>query len=136
MSCRNCSRSAFLLLVALAILSIRFGRAQTAAQTLEQLKKDARSAVALHQTDRALKDYEKAAAAAPTDIEVKLEMAALLKSMNRAAEAIAAFTEVLQLDPRNEAAELGLAGAYRMSSNFDEARRMIARAQQDHPASA
>lgn len=51
-------------------------------------------------------------------------------------EAIAIFEAVLESDPENEAAELGLSSAYRKVFNHGEARRVLLHAVRVHPESA
>jgi tetratricopeptide (TPR) repeat protein len=51
-------------------------------------------------------------------------------------EAIAAYREVLQSDPRNETAELGLAAVYRRVHNIVEARAVLQKARKQNPQSA
>ena len=50
--------------------------------------------------------------------------------------AIGAYQSALQMAPANEAAELGLAEAYRRVFNYDKAQAMLERAARQHSASA
>jgi tetratricopeptide (TPR) repeat protein len=63
------------------------------------------------------------------------QSAASLQAAGNFPEAIAAYQEALQRDPRSEAAELGLADAYRKVHNLDEARAVLQKARYHHPQS-
>jgi tetratricopeptide (TPR) repeat protein len=52
------------------------------------------------------------------------------------AAAIASYDGALRISPRNLAAEIGLAQAYRGVHNYDEAKRVLERAGAEHPQSA
>jgi tetratricopeptide (TPR) repeat protein len=51
-------------------------------------------------------------------------------------EAIASYDEALRISPRDLAAEIGLAQAYRGVHNYDEAKRVLGRARTEYPQSA
>jgi tetratricopeptide (TPR) repeat protein len=65
-----------------------------------------------------------------------LQSAEMLQAAGKLPEAIAAYQQVLKRNPRNEAAELGLADAYRRVHNIEEARAVLQRARRHHPQSA
>src|ERR1700735_46077 len=52
------------------------------------------------------------------------------------AAVIASYDEALQISPRNQAAEIGLAQAYRGVHNYDEAKQILERARAEHAQSA
>jgi tetratricopeptide (TPR) repeat protein len=65
-----------------------------------------------------------------------LPSAETLQAAGKLPEAIAAYQQALKHNPRNEAAELGLADAYRKVHNIEEARAVLRRARRHHPQSA
>src|ERR1700680_3877034 len=65
-----------------------------------------------------------------------LQSAETLQASGKFPEAIAAYREVLQSDPRNEAAELALVAAYRRVHNLAEARAVLQKTRKQHPRSA
>jgi tetratricopeptide (TPR) repeat protein len=65
-----------------------------------------------------------------------LSSAETLRASGRFPEAIAAYQQALKLNPRNEAAEIGLADAYRQVHNVEEARAALHAARRHHPKSA
>jgi len=78
-----------------------------------------------------------ASAQAPAQQEQELERQAYVKaSAGDWAAAIASYDGALRISPRNLAAEIGLAQAYRGVHNYDEAKRVLERARAEHPQSA
>lgn len=65
-----------------------------------------------------------------------LQSAEMLQAAGNLPEAIAAYQQALKENPRNEAVELGLAGAYRKVHNIEEARAVLEKARRHHPQSA
>jgi len=66
---------------------------------------------------------------------VALESAQTLARQERFPEAIELYRRALALSPRNAAAEIGLADAYRGVHNYEEARSILQRARREHPRS-
>jgi tetratricopeptide (TPR) repeat protein len=78
-----------------------------------------------------------ASAQAPAQQEQELERQGYAKaSAGDWAAAIASYDEALRISPRNLAAEIGLAQAYRGVHNYDEAKRVLERSHAEHPQSA
>ncbi len=65
-----------------------------------------------------------------------LQSAERLQVAGKLPEAIAAYQQALKQNPRNQAAELGLADAYRKVHNIEEARAVLQKARRHHPQSA
>lgn len=65
-----------------------------------------------------------------------LQSAEALQAAGKLPEAIAAYQQALKRNPRDEAAELGLADAYRKVHNIEEARAALQKARHHHPQSA
>ena len=101
-----------------------------------ELEKLALESVAEKDWDIAADEFRRAIEVQPRNIRLRVELGEALSSAQDFPGAIAAFNEVLQLDPRNETAELGIAEAYRRVFNYDETRKYLDRAQQDHASSA
>jgi tetratricopeptide (TPR) repeat protein len=117
----------------LLIAGARPATAQSAAQNARNLKIQAKVAEAAGQWAAAAADLEKAIELAPRDASLRMEFGDLLVKGARYADAIAAYHVALRISPRNLAAEIGLAQAYRGAPNFDEATRTIERAHAEHP---
>lgn len=101
-----------------------------------RLRKEARAAVEQGELEQALASYRQAAVLEPHDVSLQVDLAQLLKALNRPLQAISAFETALQMDPQNEPAELGLSDAYRQVFNYAEARRLLERSRLEHPKSA
>ncbi len=71
-----------------------------------------------------------------SDATVALQSADSLTKAGRYPEAIGLYRRALQLDPRTEAAELGLADTYRRVHNYDQARAVLQAARHHHPKSS
>ena len=71
-----------------------------------------------------------------SDATVALQSAESLTKAGRYPEAIGLYRHVLQLDPRTEAAQLGLADTYRRVHNYDQARAVLQAARHHHPKSS
>src|ERR1700744_4828559 len=97
------------------------------------LKQQAHSALANGQWDAAIQDYEKAVALDPKEVELRVELGAVLMKAGRLPDSIATFQEALHLAPHNLAAELGLARAYRAVHSYDETKRLLSLAIREHP---
>jgi tetratricopeptide (TPR) repeat protein len=69
------------------------------------------------------------------EARLALESAQLLTKEERFPEAIELYRQALAVAPRNEAAELGLADAYRGVHNYEEARSTLQTARRQHPMS-
>jgi len=104
--------------------------------TAGELERLAQESVAEKNWETAADEFRRAIELEPRSVRMRIELGDTLAAAEDFPGAIAAYNEVLRLDPRNEAGELGLAEAYRRVSNDDEARRQLERAKQDHPASS
>jgi tetratricopeptide (TPR) repeat protein len=71
-----------------------------------------------------------------SDATVALQSAESLAKAGRYPEAIGLYRHALQLDPRTEAAQLGLADTYRRVHNYDQARAVLQAARRHHPKSS
>ncbi|MGH9747995.1 MAG: tetratricopeptide repeat protein [Candidatus Acidiferrales bacterium] len=109
---------------------------QAAGPQLENLKQQARAAVASGRWDVAVDFYGKAVDLAPKELDLRVELAAVLTKAGRPADSIAMFQEALRISPRNLPAKIGLAQAYRSIPNYEEARRVLEGAAQAYPKSA
>jgi tetratricopeptide (TPR) repeat protein len=69
-----------------------------------------------------LQKFRQAIAENPRDAEIDLEFAHFLANVGKYPEAIGVYGDCLRLTANKEAAELGLAEAYRHVHNPDEAR--------------
>jgi tetratricopeptide (TPR) repeat protein len=130
----------FLTLLLLAMLTVAIFHPavvarQAATAESDALKQQAHASVRSGQWDAAIRSYEKAIELAPNDAPLRVELGSLLTKVGRAADSIAMFQESLRIAPRNLAAEIGLAKAYRGVPNFDEAKRVLERAIREHPKS-
>jgi tetratricopeptide (TPR) repeat protein len=68
-------------------------------------------------------------------VEQRIQLAGLLMKDNRFPEAIAAYKEVLALEPNNENIEVDLANVYRLVHNDEQARKTLIIARRQHPQS-
>jgi tetratricopeptide (TPR) repeat protein len=109
---------------------------QSKDSTAEKFLAEAHAAIANQQWERALASYDSAIQAEPRSEAPRVEKAMLLKQMGLYPEAIAGFEDALRISPRNQTAQLGLADAYRLAFNYEQARRVMEQAQKEHPASA
>jgi protein O-GlcNAc transferase len=122
-------------LASIAACSTAFA-VQDSTSALENLKQQARSALANGQWDTAAKAYQSATDLAPKDARLRVELGAVLMKTGRLTDSIATLQEALRLAPHNLPAELGLAQAYRAVHNYDEAKRVLNLAIKEHPNSA
>ena len=109
---------------------------QRPASEVEDLKRQAHSALVSGQWDVAIRDCQKAIALAPKDASLRVELGVVLTKAGQLPDSIAAFQDALHLAPHNLAAELGLAQAYRAVHNYEETRRILNLAIREHPKSA
>jgi len=77
--------------------------------------------------------YEKAAALAPHDANLRISLGLALAKAERPTDAIASYQAALEISPRNSAAEIDLAEAYRAVHNNDAARRLLELSAREHP---
>jgi tetratricopeptide (TPR) repeat protein len=108
---------------------------QHSTSEVAMLKQQAHSALANGQWDAAIQDYEKAIALAPKQVELRVELGAVLTKAGRLPDSIATFQEALRLAPHDLVAEMGLAQAYRAVHNYNETRRVLNLAIREHPKS-
>ncbi|KTC92937.1 MULTISPECIES: tetratricopeptide repeat protein [Legionella] len=73
------------------------------------------------QYTQAIQWLEKARAAAPQDLSIRLELATTYKMANQLANASQLYQQILSQDPQNRAALLGQAGILRLESQFNTA---------------
>jgi tetratricopeptide (TPR) repeat protein len=78
---------------------------------------------------------QRKSSAASKEARVALESAQSLARQERWPEAIELYRRALALSPRNDAAEIELADAYRGVHNYEEARSILQRARRQHPRS-
>ncbi len=77
--------------------------------------------------------YEKAAALAPHDANLRISLGLALAKAGRPTDAIASYEAALEISPRNSAAEIDLAEAYRAVHNNDAARGLLELSAREHP---
>jgi tetratricopeptide (TPR) repeat protein len=104
--------------------------------TAGELEKLAQESAAEKDWDTAADEFRRAIELDPRSVRLRIELGDSLAAAEDFPGAIAAYSDALRLDARNEAGELGLAEAFRRVSNYDEARREIERATHDHPESS
>jgi tetratricopeptide (TPR) repeat protein len=109
--------------------------AQTAAQQVSTLERQAASDIHAGNADSAAVALQKAISLAPHNPAPQVEYGNLLVVEEKYPDAIAAFQSALKYSPHNLDADLGLATCYRKLRNFDEAKRTLQRAIAEHPKS-
>jgi superkiller protein 3 len=108
---------------------------QAAQSRPSTVRQEARTAAAKGDIEEAVQKFRRAIAENPRDAESDLEFAHFLANVGKYPEAIGMYGECLRLIPNKEAAELGLAEAYRHVHNPDEARLVLKSARAHHPKS-
>ena len=98
-------------------------------------RQEARAAAAKNDAAEAIRKYQLAVAETPRDLSLDLEFAQFLAKAERYPNAIDVYRKALELAPRNEVAELGLAEAYRRVHNVDETQALLRDARKHHPKS-
>ena len=96
---------------------------------------EAKAAIRVGNLDLAAANLEKAMLLAPRDPSVAVDYGDVLVSQGRYPDAIAAFQTALKISPRNLAAEVGSATAFRKLRNFEEAKLTLQRSIGEHPKS-
>ena len=110
-----------------------FCAAQQLPENARVMAEQARSEFARGHWDEAAAAYEKAAALAPHDANLRVALGLALAKAGRPTDAIASYEAALEISPRNSAAEIDLAEAYRAVHNNDATRRLLERSSREHP---
>lgn len=100
------------------------------------LRAAARAAVLRGDLAGALDLYRQAVQRDPHDATLETELGAVFDALHRPLDALASMRSALQIEPGNQAAEIGTAKAYQQIHNFVEAKKWCAQAAHDHPQSA